>query len=878
MALICFPHAGGSAGVYRPLAAAAAGVLPAEVFGVQYPGRQDRADEPVPETLHELADQIAGVLEHWQPGRALAFLGHSMGAVVAFETACRLAATRPLAALLVSGRPAPSRIRETFAHRLDDDALAEEIIRLGGTAAEVLEHPEMRALILPLVRADYRLSETYRHRPGPALACPVTVLTGDDDPLTPIEDAIAWRDHTSGPYRFLVLPGGHFFLFDHLPTAVRALARAHIHRSMMETTRTLEAGPEAVIAARVGGVLRDLAHVPAAGESVERVAIDSEDGRSILRHSCAHILAQAVQELFPEAKPGIGPPIRDGFYYDFAVDQPFRPADLERIEKRMRRIIAARQRFARRPVTEEQARDELAAEPFKLELIGLKSEQLGESSAEVAPGELTIYDNLNSRTGQRCWKDLCKGPHLPDTGAVPAFRLTRSAAAYWRGDEKRPQLQRIYGTAWESQEALERHLELQAEAERRDHRRIGEDLDLFAFSKEVGKGLPLWLPNGTVLRDELEGWARETERELGYQRVVTPHITREDLYYLSGHLPYYRDDLYAPIEIEGENYYLKPMNCPHHHMVYQARPHSYRELPYKIAEYGTVYRFERSGQLYGTMRTRGFTQNDAHIYCTEEQAKEQFLEVMRMHDRYYRGLGITDFYMVLALRDPANKDKYHDDTAMWETAERITREAMEESAIPFIDEPGGAAHYGPKVDFIIRSVTGREFAASTNQVDLYTPQRFGLTYKAPDGTDRPVVVIHRAPLGSHERFVSYLTEHFAGAFPFWLAPEQIKVIPIVDEVGDYAEHVRRTLFAAGFRAQADHSDNRLGAKVRAAVARKIPYILVVGRREAETGTVSVRDRAGSEESMSLEAFQAMAERLTADKSLEGAGHLRRSQQ
>ncbi|MGH3851560.1 MAG: threonine--tRNA ligase, partial [Pseudonocardiaceae bacterium] len=345
----------------------------------------------------------------------------------------------------------------------------------------------------------------------------------------------------------------------------------------------------------------------------------------------------------------------------------------------------------------------------------------------------------------------------------------------WRGDEKNQQLQRIYGTAWPTRDQLKDYLHRLEEAVKRDHRRIGEDLDLFTFSNEIGRGLPLWMPNGTIIRDELEGWARETERRLGYQRVVTPHITKDALYYLSGHLPYYREDLYSPIDIEGEQYYLRPMNCPHHHMIYRARPRSYRELPFKIAEYGTVYRFERSGQLHGIMRTRGFTQNDAHIYCTLDQAKDQFLEVMHMHDDYYRALGITDFYMVLALRDPANTDKYHDDAEMWRNAERITREAMAESNIPYVEELGGAAHYGPKVDFIIRAVTGKEFAASTNQVDLYTPQRFELTYHDSDGAEKPVAVIHRAPLGSHERFVGFLTEHFAGAFPVWLAPEQVRV-------------------------------------------------------------------------------------------------------
>ena len=492
---------------------------------------------------------------------------------------------------------------------------------------------------------------------------------------------------------------------------------------------------------------------------------------------------------------------------------------------------------------------------------------------EVGGGELTIYDNLDAESGERRWSDLCRGPHLPSTRLIGAFRLLRSAAAYWRGSEQNPQLQRIYGTAWPRREQLEAHLRQLEEAARRDHRRIGADLELFTFSKEIGQGLPLWLPNGTIIRDELEQWARQTERRLGYQRVVTPHLTREDLYYLSGHLPYYRDDLYAPIDIEGVQYYLRPMNCPHHHMVYKARLRSYRELPLKLAEYGTVYRFERSGQLHGLMRTRGFTQNDAHIYCTHDQAKDQFLEVMRMHDDYYRALGITDFYMVLALRDPHNKDKYHDDEAMWADAERITREAMEESGIPYVEDVGGAAHYGPKVDFMIRAVTGKEFAASTNQVDLYTPQRFGLGYTASDGTEQPVAVIHRAPLGSHERFVAYLTEHYAGAFPVWLAPEQVRVIPIVGELAGYAGDVRDRLVEAGFRADVDASYGRLNARIRTAITRKIPLIVVVGRREAEQRSVSVRYRSGEEVPMALDAFLEHVTELVGTKSLDGAGHL-----
>ncbi|MFI1256137.1 threonine--tRNA ligase [Streptomyces netropsis] len=635
-------------------------------------------------------------------------------------------------------------------------------------------------------------------------------------------------------------------------------------------------GPNAIVVVRdPEGTLRDLDWVPDAEVEVEAVALSSPDGLDVLRHSTAHVLAQAVQQEWPEARLGIGPPIENGFYYDFDVERPFQPEDLERVEQRMKDIIKSGQRFRRREFPSlDDARTELATEPFKLELVDLKGDVDTSEIMEVGSGDLTIYDNVDAKTGDVCWSDLCRGPHLPSTRLIPAFKLMRSAAAYWRGSEKNPQLQRIYGTAWPTRDALKSHLKALEEAAKRDHRRIGEDLDMFAFSKEIGRGLPLWLPNGTIVRDELEGWARRSERKLGYQRVVTPHITQEDLYYLSGHLPYYAEDLYAPIEIDGEKYYLKPMNCPHHHMVYKARPHSYRDLPYKIAEYGTVYRFERSGQLHGTMRTRGFTQNDAHIYCTQEQAKDQFLEVMRMHADYYRTLGITDFYMVLALRDPANREKYHDDEVMWETAERITREAMEESDIPFEIDRGGAAHYGPKVDFMIRAVTGKEFAASTNQVDLYTPQRFGLTYHDSDGTEKPVVVIHRAPLGSQERFTAYLTEHFAGAFPVWLAPEQVRVIPIVDELTDYANEVRDLLLDADVRADVDAGDGRLNAKIRTAVTRKIPLIVVVGRREAEERSVTVRDRSGKETPMPLDAFVGHVTELIRTKSLDGAGHLR----
>lgn len=647
---------------------------------------------------------------------------------------------------------------------------------------------------------------------------------------------------------------------------------------LLADTNLPHTGPNAVVAVRApNGSLKDLSWAPNVNTEVEVVPMSSSDGLSVLRHSAAHVLAQAVQDLFPEAKLGIGTPIENGFYYDFAVTRPFQPDDLERIEKRMQEIIDSGQKFIRRVFPSvDAARDELADEPFKLELVSIKGNVDSGSvdsdrALEAGGDELTIYDNVDS-SDKSCWSDLCRGPHLPSAKLINTFKILRSSAAYWRGDEKNPQLQRIYGTAWSTAEELKEYLKLLEEAAKRDHRRIGEDLELFTFSSEIGKGLPLWLPNGTIIRDELEQWARQTERRLGYQRVVTPHITKEDLYYLSGHLPYYREDLYSPIDIEGELYYLRPMNCPHHHMVYAARPRSYRELPFKIAEYGTVYRFERSGQLHGLMRARGFTQNDAHIYCTYDQAKDEFLEVMRLHDNYYRVLGITDFYMVLALRDPANKEKYHDDDKMWENAEQITREAMVESGIPYVEEIGGAAHYGPKVDFMIRAVTGKEFAASTNQVDLYTPKRFRLTYHDSDGTEKPVVVIHRAPLGSHERFVAFLTEHFAGAFPVWLAPEQVQIIPIMPDLGQYANEVCDVLLEAGLRADINNTDGRLNARIRAAVIRKVPLIVVIGRREAKNRSVTVRYRSAEERSMPLDEFVEHALELIRTKNLAGAGH------
>ena len=549
--------------------------------------------------------------------------------------------------------------------------------------------------------------------------------------------------------------------------------------------------------------------------------------RRRIRHSAAHVMADVVTRMFPGTRLAIGPPTEDGFYYDFDAPEPFSDDDLERIEGRMKEVIARDFSFELQEYPRDEALEMHSDEPMKLEIIG-----------EIPEGEsITTY-----RHGQ--FEDLCAGPHVESTGRIPAFKLLSVAGAYWRGDEGRQMLQRVYGTAFESQEALDEHLRRLEEAKLRDHRKLGEELGIFTFNDAVGRGLPLWLPAGTTIREELENWAKETERKWGYERIVTPHLSRSDLFYISGHLPYYQDDMYAPIDIEGEEYYLKPMNCPHHHMVYKSRLHSYRELPIRYAEYGTVYRYERSGQLFGLMRTRGFTQNDAHIYCTIDQAKQEFTDVMRLHEYYYKTLGIDDYHMVLALRDPDDDTKYHGDAEMWESAERITREAMEDSGIPYIEERGAAAHYGPKVDFIIRSAIGREFAASTNQVDLYMPQRFDLTYIDSDNTERQAVVIHRAPLGSHERFVAFLIEHYGGAFPTWLAPVQATIIPIADRHGEYAAQVQQQIGDAGIRVETDDRNERMNAKIRDAQMQKVPYMLVVGDREAKAGAAAVRLRSG----------------------------------
>lgn len=555
-----------------------------------------------------------------------------------------------------------------------------------------------------------------------------------------------------------------------------------------------------------------------------------------IRHSVAHCLAAAVLEFFPDAKLGVGPPIEDGLYYDFLLSRNLTPEDLEKIEARTKAFIAENHEFIGTKVTADEARKTFADQPFKLELIDQFEQEAKENGEEL---NLTTY-----QVGP--FLDLCRGGHVPNTKKIKqnAVKVMSVAGAYWRGDENREQLQRIYATAWEKQKDLEEYLWRREEAEKRDHRKLGEELDIFTVAPEIGKGLPLWLPNGTVIKEELEAWAKETERLWGYQRISTPHITKEDLFYKSGHLPYYAEDMYSPMEIEGENYYLKPMNCPMHHMVYLARKHSYKELPIRFAEYGTVYRYERSGQLFGLMRVRALTQNDAHIYCREDQAIDEFLRIMQLHEYYYKALGIAEYHLVLALRDPEKKDKYHDDEEMWNKAESITREAAEKSGIPFMEDIGGAAHYGPKVDFVIKSAIGREFSISTNQVDLYMPKRFGLTFTNSSGEEEYAVVQHRAPLGSHERFVGFLIEHFAGAFPTWLAPVQVRILPVAGAHDDYARRVQEELFAAGFRADWIIADEPLGNRIRKAKLEKIPYVLVVGDDDVANNTAGINPRGG----------------------------------
>ncbi len=601
-----------------------------------------------------------------------------------------------------------------------------------------------------------------------------------------------------------------------------------------------------VIAARVDGTLRDLAYELRDGDSIEPVTIDSADGLAIVRHSTAHVLAQAVQTLFPEAHLGIGPPITDGFYYDFGVDRPFTPEDLEALEKEMRRIIRDGQRFSRRVVTDDQARSELAHEPFKLELIGIKGAAGvdAEAGVEVGAGELTIYDNLDAKSGETCWKDLCRGPHVPSTRHIPAFKLMRTAAAYWRGSEKNPQLQRVYGTAWDSKEALKNHLTMLAEAEKRDHRRLGVELDLFSIPEEIGSGLAVFHPRGGVVRKVLEDYSRRRHEEAGYSFVYTPHATKGQLFEISGHLDWYADAMYPPMELdEGQKYYLKPMNCPMHNLIYRARGRSYRELPLRLFEFGTVYRYEKSGVVHGLTRARGFTQDDAHIYCSLEQMPGELDSLLTFVLNLLRDYGLSDFYLELSTRDP---EKSVGSDEEWAEATETLRQAASKQGLDLVLDPGGAAFYGPKISVQTKDAIGRTWQMSTIQVDFQLPQLFDLEYQAADGTRKRPVMIHRALFGSIERFFAVLLEHYAGAFPPWLAPVQVVGIPITDEHVPYLRDVAERLRARGVRVDVDTSDDRMQKKIRTAQKQKVPFMLLAGDADVAAGAVSFRYRNGEQ--------------------------------
>ncbi|GAA2090264.1 threonine--tRNA ligase [Actinomadura alba] len=608
----------------------------------------------------------------------------------------------------------------------------------------------------------------------------------------------------------------------------------------------LGADGRTVIAARVNGELRDLTHEVRDGDAVEPVEIGSDDGRAILRHSTAHVMAQAVQELFPDARLGIGPPVENGFYYDFDVKDPFTPDDLKRVEKRMREIVKQGQRFSRRVVSDDAAREELADEPYKLELIGLKGGASSDdgSSVEVGGGELTIYDNLDAKSGDLRWKDLCRGPHLPTTRNVPAFKLMRTGGAYWRGSEKNPQLQRIYGTAWESRDKQDEYLKLLEEAERRDHRKLGVELDLFSFPNEIGSGLAVFHPKGGVVRKVMEDYSRLRHEESGYEFVNTPHITKGDLFETSGHLGWYKDDMFPPMEMDGAEYYLKPMNCPMHNLIFRARGRSYRELPLRLFELGTVYRFEKSGVVHGLTRVRGMTQDDAHIYCTKEQMAQELKSLLTFVLGLLRDYGLSEFFLELSTRDDSEKFiGSHED---WAEATAALQEAADDSGLDLVPDPGGAAFYGPKISVQAKDAIGRTWQLSTIQVDFNQPKRFGLEYQAADGSRQQPVMIHRALFGSIERFFGVLLEHYAGALPPWLAPVQVVGIPISDDHIAHLEKVAAGLRERGIRVEVDTSADRMQKKIRNAQKQKVPYMLLAGDDDVAKGAVSFRYRSGEQ--------------------------------
>jgi threonyl-tRNA synthetase len=611
-----------------------------------------------------------------------------------------------------------------------------------------------------------------------------------------------------------------------------------------------------VVVARINGELRDLATLLNEGDTLEAVAIDSPEGLSVLRHSAAHVTAQAVQDLYPQSRLGIGPPIKDGFYYDFKTEVPFTPDDMAAIEKRMQEILKTGQRFVRRVTTEKDALVELAAEPFKVELIGIKG-GVDTDVMEVGGVELTIYDNVDPRTGETCWGDLCRGPHVPDTRYITpnAVKLMRTAAAYWRGSEKNPQLQRIYGTAWPTKDALRAHLEAIAEAERRDHRRLGTELDLFSFPDEIGSGLAVFHPKGGIVRRAMEDYSRAKHEEADYEFVYTPHITKSNLFETSGHLDFYKDAMFPAMRLDeeldeegnvrkpGQDYYLKPMNCPFHNLIFRSRGRSYRELPLRLFEFGSVYRYEKSGVVHGLTRVRGMTQDDAHIYCSREQMQDELKNLLTFVLNLLRDYGLNDFYLELSTR---NEEKYVGSDEDWAEATEALTQAAASSGLDLVPDPGGAAFYGPKISVQAKDAIGRTWQMSTIQVDFQMPQRFDLEYTASDGSRQQPIMIHRALFGSIERFFGVLLEHYAGAFPAWLSPVQVVGIPIAEAHNEYLQEVAAKLKARGVRVEVDTSDDRMQKKIRNAQHQKIPFMLIAGDEDIAKGAVSFRYRNGEQ--------------------------------
>lgn len=612
-------------------------------------------------------------------------------------------------------------------------------------------------------------------------------------------------------------------------------------------------GPEAVVCVQdTEGTLKDLSHVPEKDGDFFPVIAGSEAGRGVIRHSCAHVLAQAVQKEFPGTKLGIGPAIDNGFYYDFQVAEPFTPDDLKKIEKRMKKIIKTGQRFARGVFSDTDAAEKaLADEPFKLELVADKGnvDPDSDEATEVGAGELTYYDNLNPRTGDVEWSDLCRGPHIPTTKYIPAFSLTRASAAYWRGDQSQADLQRVYGTAWESAEALETYQTMLEEAEKRDHRRLGAELDLFSFPDEIGSGFPVFHPNGATVRMEMEEFSRKRHIAAGYSFVNTPHLTKGDLFRKSGHLDFYAEGMFPPMQLDGEfdaegnvtkpaqDYYAKPMNCPMHNLIFASRGRSYRELPLRLFEFGTVYRYEKSGVVHGLTRARGFTQDDAHIYCTEDQLENELRKVLDFIISLLRDYGLDDFYLELSTKDPA---KFVGTDEIWERSTSILQRVADSSGLDLVPDPEGAAFYGPKISVQARDAIGRTWQMSTVQLDFNLPERFELEYTAPDGSKKRPIMVHRALFGSIERFFGVLLEHYAGVFPAWLAPQQVMGIPVADEFVPHLEDITAKLRALGIRADVDTSDDRMQKKIRNHTTGKIPFMLLAGGRDVEAGAVSFR--------------------------------------